>query len=131
MNQISQPRSIIPQPLARPPRPQVLRPRARVQARLIHAQYAHLDTHARTGVILRPDIQADGVIAVVVEDTREDGEFDLVTDVWDEFAELVRGRQISTISRSGGLRRGENKSVDLPYIRSRRAAPSLSTPQAH
>ena len=56
----------------------------------MYPQHTDAYTHTSARGILRPDAEADGVGATVVEDTREDGEGNLVTDVRDEFSELER-----------------------------------------
>jgi hypothetical protein len=60
---------------------------SRVDGTGVHGEHFH--AHADAGVrlvVLIPDRQADGVVAGVVEDARRDREFDLVSDVGEEFA---------------------------------------------
>lgn len=81
-------RSVVPQPLAAPPRPQIPRPLTRVQARLMHTQHTDTHAHTRSRAILCPQAKSNRIVAMVIEDPRKDRELDLVPDVRNKLPEL-------------------------------------------
>lgn len=87
--QIYHTQSSILQPLLRPPRPEVLPIETNVKATLVHTKNLHANLYAGALGILSPQTQSNSVVTMVIQDTREDGELDLITNVGDVLSELV------------------------------------------
>ena len=71
-----------------PSRSQIRSAITSVEGALVDAQHTNAYTRASAGGVLRPDAEANGVGATVVDDAWEDREGNLIADVWDKFAKL-------------------------------------------
>ena len=93
-------------------------------------QHTDTYTHTPTCRVLRPDAEADGVRAAIVDDPRKDREGDLVPDVGDEFAKLSSSQQMN-VFRARNRRDQVSETGHIPYSRSHRAELSHSHRRQH